>query len=226
MSNEVKVVQPHNGVQSTIVVSNTDLVTTMVVKLMKKLKADLLMLGEKRVELEKSILTAPTEKAIDIARVLVDTDANLIAWKNLLKAMNPKTDFEINLREKDIERYISRCIDFSKEEVSEIEFEITTLQFDFVSKNDRRTAPYFYNVSIGDLSKNEFPVQIDFKMEVDKTELNKVKKEIAKLERKINNRQAIQDEATAAITEATIANNPDLKFLAGIGIDEQNLLSY
>ena len=117
MSNEVKVVQPHNGVQSTIVVSNTDLVTTMVVKLMKKLKADLLMLGEKRVELEKSILTAPTEKAIDIARVLVDTDANLIAWKNLLKAMNPKTDFEINLREKDIERYISRCIDFSKEEV-------------------------------------------------------------------------------------------------------------
>lgn len=226
MSNEVKVVQPHNGVQSTIVVSNTDLVTTMVVKLMKKLKADLLMLSEKRVELEKSILKAPTEKAIDIARVLVNTDANLIAWKNLLKAMNPKTDFEINLREKDIERYISRCIDFSKEEVSEIEFEITTLQFDFVSKNDRRTAPYFYNVSIGDLSKNEFPVQIDFKMEVDKTELNKVKKEIAKLERKINNRQAIQDEATAAITEATIANNPDLKFLAGIGIDEQNLLSY
>jgi len=226
MSNEAKVVQPHNGVQSTIVVSNTDLVTTMVVKLMKKLKADLLVLRTQKDELEKSVLVAPTEKAIDIARVLVNTDANLIAWKNLLKALNPKTDFEINLREKDIERYISKSIDNSRQDVAKIEFEITTLQFDFVVENDRRTAPYFYNVSIGDLNKNEFPVQIDFKMEVDKTELIKVRKQITEIERKINNRQAIQDEATAAITQATIANNPDLQFLSGIGIDEQNLLAY
>ena len=63
-------------------------------------------------------------------------------------------------------------------------------------------------------------------MNVDKTELNKVRGEIRELEKKISNRQAIQDQATAAITEATIANNPDLSFLVGVGIDEQNLLSY
>ena len=93
MADEVKVVQPRNGVQSTIVVSNTDLVTTMVVKLMKKLKGDLVVLQTRREDLEKQVLVAPTEKAIDIAKVIVDTDANLLAWKSLLKAMNPKTDF-------------------------------------------------------------------------------------------------------------------------------------
>ena len=56
--------------------------------------------------------------------------------------------------------------------------------------------------------------------------MNKVRGEIRELEKKISNRQAIQDQATAAITEATIANNPDLSFLVGVGIDEQNLLGY
>ena len=226
MADEVKVVQPRNGVQSTIVVSNTDLVTTMVVKLMKKLKSDLALLQTKREQLEKEVLVAPTEKAIDIAKVIVDTDANLLAWKSLLKAMNPQTDFEIKLRENDIKSYVRRSIDNSNEDEAEVKFEIITLHFDFDVKNERRTAPYFYDVRIGDLRPNEFPVQIDFKMNVDKTELNKVRGEIRELEKKISNRQAIQDQATAAITEATIANNPDLSFLVGVGIDEQNLLGY
>jgi Pyruvate/2-oxoacid:ferredoxin oxidoreductase gamma subunit len=226
MADEVKVVQPRIGVQSTIVVSNTDLVTTMVVKLMKKLKSDLALKQTQREELEKTLLVEPTEKAISIAKAIIETDSNLLAWKSLLKSMNPKTDFEINFNESQIENYVRRCIEFSKKNEGEINFEINTLNFDFDVKNERRTAPYFYDVKIGDLPSTEFPVQIDFKMNVDKTELNKVKMEIKELERQINNKQAIQDQATAAITEATIANNPDLQFLVGIGIDEQNLLSY
>lgn len=226
MKDEVKVVQPHNGVQSTIVVSNTDLVTTMVVKLMKKLKTDLALLQKQREELEKLILVAPTQKAIDLAREIVETDETLIAWKSLLKAMNPKTDFEINLKESDITNYVRRSIDNSRADDSEVSFEIISLHFNFDVKNERRTAPYFYDIRIGDLRPNEFPVDINFKMNVDKTELIEVRKKITDIERKISNRQAIQDEATAAITEATIANSPELNFFAGIGINEANLLGY
>jgi|GEM_PF-4027641 len=221
MSNEAKVV---NGVRSTIAISNTDLVTTMVVKLMRKLKTDLELAQERKKQLEDSILSAPLQKAIDLAKIINDTDANLIAWKSLLKSLNPKTDFEIKLKENLIENYVIRAIEALRQDVGEVEIEIISLSFDFGVKNDRRSTPYFYNVKIGDLRPNEFPIDINFKMEIDKTELNKVQKEISDLENKIRNKQAIQDEATAKITEASIMNNPELSFLANISIETQNLL--
>lgn len=227
MADEVKVVTPKdNGVRSTISISNTDLVTTMVVKLMKKLKSDLALAHEKRIGLEKELYDAPTKKAIDLAKETVEKDENLVAWKSLLKKLNPKTDFEINLREDDISRYVSRAIDSLRVNEGEVKFEVVSLSFNFDDKNDRRSAPYFYNVKIGDLRNNEFPVDISFKMNINKTELNNVLKEISQIEDKIRNKQAIQDEATAKITEASLANNPELAFLANIDIEPSNLLAY
>jgi hypothetical protein len=228
MNDEVKVIDPknQNGVRSTIVVSNTDLVTTMVVKLMKSLKTELTTLKARSEELAEQILVSPTQKAIDIAKIIVDTDVNLIAWKNLVTSLNPNVKFDIVLRESDIELYISRCISSMKLDEGEVKFEITTLSFDFDIKDERRNLPYFYNVKVGDLRVNEFPVDISFKLNVDKTELNELKRKISEIQSKINNRQAIQDEATAKITEASIAQNPDLQFLANIEIEPTNLLGY
>jgi hypothetical protein len=225
---EVKVVTPSKGggVQSTIVVSNTDLVTAMVVRLMKNLnqKLDGLKIREK--ELEKSLLLSPTEKALSIAKILVDTDVRLIKWKELVTEMNPNTQFDINLRESEISSYIRSAINRANDGVSNVKFLITSLQFDFDVKNDRRNLPYFYNVKVGDLRPTEFPIDIAFEMEIDKTELSQVISDISQIESQISNRRAIQDEATAKITEASIANNPELQFLANIEIEPQNLLKY
>lgn len=226
MADEVKVVKPGNGVQSTITISNTDLVTTMVVKLMRKLKGDLAVAQEKRENLEKEILVAPTEAAIKFAKEIVESDENLIAWKSLLKSLNPKTDFTISLREDDISKYVNRAIESLRTNEGEVVFEIVSLSFNFDVKNERRSEPYFYNVKIGDLRNNEFPAEIKFKMNVNKTELNNVRNLISEIENKIRNKQAIQDEATAQITEASLAQNPDLQYLANINIEPSNLLGY
>lgn len=218
-------------------VSNTDVITMLVVKNREALNEQKKSLIEQREELSLSVVKTAKDKWKKFFDKEVKDNKAIEAYHNLLKILNPKAKFNLGFtkNEEQIEYHVYSSFGHSnyyynnrENEKGEFIYSINGLDVypEFEDGDEGyKTQENFHYVSSGDGDGEgiSIPLKFVFKYNVPK-EVKEINRKLAEIQNLLSNESVLKEKLIAQVTENAIKQIPELSVLVN-GIETLALKS-